>query len=119
MARADLGPIMHVTPLASGTASDRRDLLRLSRWHELMLLGGTLALSGQIVGVGVMLVRAGEGALFTTALALTLALTPMIVLVLQMIEVPAAERVAERASSLARSEASRGMPENSRGRIAA
>lgn len=87
-------------PQASPPSTDVTATHRLLRWHEALIMCMVGALVTYLFGAGIILVRAGEAALFTTALVITVALTPLLVIALEAMQIPAAERVADRAHTL-------------------
>lgn len=89
------------TPSIAPPATDAAATHRLLRWHEFLILSMVGAMVTYLFGAGIILVRAGEAALFTTALVITAALTPLLVIALETLQLPAAERAADRAHSLA------------------
>jgi hypothetical protein len=89
------------TPVVAPPTTDAAATRRLLRWHEALIICMVGAMVTYLFGAGIILVRAGEAALFTTALVITAALTPLLVIVLETMQLPAAERAAEHAHSLA------------------
>ena len=77
-----------------------REALRLLSLHEALIVTMIAGMVTYVVALGMVMVRAGQAGLFGAAVGLTMLATPLLVALLEAVELPAAERAVARAEGV-------------------